>query len=133
MGWVNDALKELSETGQCTIRPEGGSMRGRIESGQLVTIKSVGPTELQVEDAAFVKWKGNYLLHIIKEIKGEEYDEDVLTDVLCIAINHLPPRYIRHEIDFLYYMSPIERQEIEEKAAKAIKDALAYIKDKKRS
>ena len=70
---------------------------------------------------------------LAKEVKGEEYDEDVLWDVLCIAINHLPPRYIRHEVDFLYYMSPIERQEIEEKAAKAVKDALKYIKNKKRT
>lgn len=70
---------------------------------------------------------------LAKEVKGLDYEEDVLVDVLCIAINHLPPRYIRHEVDFLYYMSPIERQEIEEKAAKAVKDALKYIKDKKRS
>mgnify|MGYP003627025140 CR=1 FL=1 len=70
---------------------------------------------------------------LAKEVKGEDYDEDVLTDVLCIAINHLPPRYIRHEVDFLYYMSPIERQEIEQKAAKAVKDALKYIKNKKRN
>jgi hypothetical protein len=71
---------------------------------------------------------------LAKQIKDQEqdYDEDVLTDVLCIAINHLPPRYIRHEVDFLYYMSPIERKEIEEKAEKAVKDALAYIKNNKR-
>ncbi len=69
---------------------------------------------------------------LAKQIKGQDYDEDVLTDVLCIAINHLPPRYIRHEVDFLYYMSPIERKEIEEKAEKAVKDALNYIKNKNR-
>ena len=69
---------------------------------------------------------------LAKEIKDEEYDEDVLTDVLCIAINHLPPRYIRHEVDFLYYMSPIERQEIEAKASKAVNEAFEYIKNKKR-
>jgi hypothetical protein len=70
---------------------------------------------------------------LAKQIKGQDYDEDVLTDVLCIAINHLPPRYIRHEVDFLYYMSPIERKEIEEKAEKAVKDALEYIKNKSRA
>ena len=69
---------------------------------------------------------------LAKQIKGQDYDEDVLTDVLCIAINHLPPRYIRHEVDFLYYMSPIERKEIEESAVKAVKDALNYIKNKNR-
>ncbi len=70
MGWVKDALKELSETGRCEIRPQGGSMKGRIESDQLVTIVKIKTEE--IEDVAFVKWKGNYLLHIIKEIKEEE-------------------------------------------------------------
>lgn len=70
---------------------------------------------------------------LAKQIKGQNYDEDVLVDVLCIAVNHLPPRYIRHEVDFLYYMSPIERKEIEDKADKAVKDALDYIKNKNRA
>ena len=54
------------------MRPHGGSMRGRIESGQLVTLEKVSTGQIEVEDAALVKWKGNYLLHIIKEIRGEE-------------------------------------------------------------
>ena len=72
MGWVKEALKELSEKGTCQIRPQGGSMRGRIESGQLVTVEKVLPGQVKIEDAVLVKWKGNYLLHIIKEIKEEE-------------------------------------------------------------
>jgi hypothetical protein len=36
MGWVKEALADLEEKGICQIRPHGGSMRGRIESGQLV-------------------------------------------------------------------------------------------------
>ena len=31
--------------------------------------------------------------------EAEKHDEDVLTDIVCIALNHLPPRYIRHEVD----------------------------------
>ena len=72
MGWVKDALKALKENGECQIRPQGGSMRGRIESGQLVTIKAVIPEEVKANDAVFVRWKGNYLLHIAIEISGDE-------------------------------------------------------------
>ena len=72
MGWVKDALKELAENGQCQIRPQGGSMRGRIESGQLVTIEKINPEDIHLEDAVFVKWKGNYLLHIVKEIQDDQ-------------------------------------------------------------
>ena len=32
MGWVNEALEQLSAGQQAQIRPQGGSMRGRIES-----------------------------------------------------------------------------------------------------
>ena len=69
---------------------------------------------------------------LAKEVQGQEYDEDVLIDILCVAVNHLPPRYIRHEVDFLYSMSPIEREEIQNKAQKAVKDAIAYIKNNSR-
>lgn len=72
MGWAKEALKELAENGSCQIRPQGGSVRGRIESGQLVTIEKIVSDQIEVDDAALVKWKGNYLLHIIREIKDEE-------------------------------------------------------------
>jgi hypothetical protein len=72
MGWVNDALKELSAGRQVQVRPFGGSMRGRIESGQLVTLAPVGPGEVRVDDVVLVEWKGNYLLHLVKEIQGEQ-------------------------------------------------------------
>lgn len=71
MGWVKEALRDLATNGTCKIRPQGGSMRGRIESGQLVTIEKVNPAQIEIQDVAFVKWKGNYLLHIVKEIKHD--------------------------------------------------------------
>jgi len=70
---------------------------------------------------------------LAKEVVDLDMDEDVLTDVLCIAINHLPPRYIRHEVDMVYYTSPVERQEAHDKAKKAVCDALEYIKGKNRT
>src|SRR5262249_11712833 len=72
MGWVTDALKELREGRSAQVRPQGGSMRGRIESGQLVTLAPVDPQTVKVDDVVLVQWKGNYLLHLVKEIKGEE-------------------------------------------------------------
>ncbi len=71
MGWVNDALTQLNETGKAQIRPFGGSMRGRIESGQLVTLQAISPEEINVDDAALVRWKGSFLLHLIKDIQGD--------------------------------------------------------------
>jgi hypothetical protein len=73
MGWVNDALQELSAGRHVQIRPSGGSMRGRIESGDLVTLAPVATSEVRVDDIVLVCWKGNYLLHVIRDIRGDEF------------------------------------------------------------
>lgn len=72
MGWVNDARRELAAGRQVQIRPSGGSMRGRIESGQLVTLAPVAPSDIKVDDVVLVGWHDNYLLHLVKEIRGEQ-------------------------------------------------------------
>jgi len=53
------------------------------------------------------------------EIKA---DSDLMCDVACVALNRLPPRYIRHAVDFLFYLTEHERSEIDN----AILDAVNY-------
>jgi hypothetical protein len=72
MSWVKEALESLKETGQAQIRPIGGSMRGRIESGQLVTLKTAVYSDVEINDVIFIRWKGNYLLHLIVDKKNQE-------------------------------------------------------------
>jgi hypothetical protein len=69
MGWVNDARKGLAEGREVKVRPVGGSMRGRIESGQLVTLVPVDPADVRADDAVLVAWKGGFLLHLVREVK----------------------------------------------------------------
>jgi hypothetical protein len=73
MGWVNDALQGLAAGKPVQVRPHGGSMRGRIESGQLVTLEPVAPAAVRVGDVVLVAWKGNYLLHLVKDIRDNQY------------------------------------------------------------
>ncbi|MCY4743973.1 late competence development ComFB family protein [Pelomonas sp. UHG3] len=47
---------------------------------------------------------------------------DLLCDVACVALNRLTPRYIRHEVDFSFYLTEHERHEIDT----AIADAVSY-------
>ena len=73
MSWVKHAVAAL-ETGQSAqVRPHGGSMRGCIESGQLVTIAPVAADAVNVDDVVFIRWKGNYILHIVKEIGDDGF------------------------------------------------------------
>jgi hypothetical protein len=72
MGWVNEARKALAAGRRVQVRPFGGSMRGRIESGQLVTLAPVAPSEVRVDDVVLVEWRGNFLLHLVKEVQGDQ-------------------------------------------------------------
>ncbi|AFU98068.1 peptidase, metallopeptidase [Simiduia agarivorans SA1 = DSM 21679] len=57
-------------------------------------------------------------------------DADFLADVACVALNHLPPRYIRHDVDMSFFLSPQEQEEMQKKVRKAVKDALRYVAER---
>lgn len=71
MSWVKAALAKLQAGEPAQVRPQGGSMRGRIESGQLVTIAPAAHGDIGVGDVVFVRWKGNYLLHLMLAVEPE--------------------------------------------------------------
>lgn len=71
MTWVKEALASLQQGKDVQVRPLGGSMRGRIESGQLVTLTPARHDQLREGDAVFVRWKGGFLLHLIVEQEPE--------------------------------------------------------------
>lgn len=73
MSWVKDAINALKSGTIAQVRPVGGSMRGRIESGQLVTISPITPDAVRLDDVVFIRWKGNYILHIVKELGDDGF------------------------------------------------------------
>lgn len=72
MGWVNETLTAVRQGRSIQIRPSGGSMRGRIESRQRVTLAPFDPAVPAVDAIVLVRWKGNYLPHLVKEIQGSQ-------------------------------------------------------------
>ena len=52
---------------------------------------------------------------------------DLLCDVCCVALNRLPPRYIRHEVDFSFYLTEHERLEIDNGIAEAVSYAYNFV------
>lgn len=49
----------------------------------------------------------------------------LLADIACVALNQLPPRYIRHDVDFNFYLTAAEREHNEQ----LVRDAVAYAFD----
>lgn len=52
---------------------------------------------------------------------------ELLADVACVALNRLPPRYIRHEVDFAFYLSDKERGESERLLSEAVEFAFGFV------
>lgn len=73
MSWATPYIAKLQAGETAQFRPRGNSMTGRIESGQLCTVEPVEPEHLEVGDIVLCKVKGRQYLHIIKALKGEQF------------------------------------------------------------
>lgn len=67
------AIQRLQRGETITIKPQGNSMRGKIDSGDKVTIEPLIDQELLSGDIVLVTCNGNDYLHLIKAIKGNQF------------------------------------------------------------
>lgn len=67
------------------------------------------------------------ILATLGPIHGD--DLDYLADVACVALNNLPARYIRHQVDMAFYMSSEERENMAKDIKKAVEDAIDFVRD----
>lgn len=73
----------------------------------------------------------NYLLN--GALQGQESDQDFLEDVACLALNRLPARYVRHDVDMAFFLSTAERAKMEQEVAEAAEAAIAQVRHAKRN
>lgn len=53
--------------------------------------------------------------------------EDHHPDVACVALNRLPPRYIRHQVDLAFHMTEAERKDNEKLLKNAVNFAFEFV------
>lgn len=73
MGWAAHYIAQLKAGETVQFRPRGDSMRGKINSGQFCTVEPVDATTLQVGDIVLCKVRGAEYLHLIKAVKGQQF------------------------------------------------------------
>ena len=56
-------------------------------------------------------------------------NEDFLCDVACVTLNQLPSRYVRHNVDMVFYMPVQERERIQIEVDEAVNKAIDYVND----
>lgn len=53
--------------------------------------------------------------------------EEQQPDVACVALNRLPPRYIRHQVDLAFHMTEKERADNEQLIRDSVKYAFEFV------
>lgn len=72
MGWASHYIEKLQSGETVSFRPRGGSMKGKVESGQLVTVVPVDRA-LEEGDIVLCRVGGNEYLHLVKAIDGDRH------------------------------------------------------------
>jgi len=59
-----------------------------------------------------------------------DYTADMLADVACLALNRLPARYVRHDVDMMFYLTEPERHAIEVSLDEVLKFSFGFVKER---
>ena len=59
-----------------------------------------------------------------------EFTSDMLADVACLALNRLPARYVRHDVDMMFYLTEQERQAMERAMDEVMKFSFAFVQER---
>ncbi len=79
-----------------------------------------------MEDIGIRNYYERYVMDEINHTlrsSGRITEKHMALDIACLALNQLPPKYVRHDIDATFYMSPEDRGDIESKVAAAVAGA----------
>jgi hypothetical protein len=60
----------------------------------------------------------------------QNFTADMLADVACLALNRLPVRYVRHDVDMMFYMTEQERKIIEQSMEEVLAFSFAFVQER---
>ncbi|MFC2249874.1 hypothetical protein ACETRX_09645 [Labrys portucalensis] len=74
MSWATRYIERLQAGETVQFRPRGGSMKGKIDSGQLCTVVPIADHASLVEgDIVLCRVRGTQYLHLIKAVRGGQF------------------------------------------------------------
>jgi competence protein ComFB len=85
---------------------------------------------------AIINHTSNYYEQVVSDeirrqlsVRVNEPKMDFMADVACVALNRLPPKYYRYEVDMAFYMSPNELYEVKERVTNVVSEAIAFVEN----
>ena len=71
--------------------------------------------------------------HVMNTVaKNDDHDEDFLEDVVCLSLNRLPARYVRHDVDMAFFLTTREREKMQHDITEAVLDAVHTVTERNR-
>lgn len=68
--------------------------------------------------------------HIMNTLGREKgVDESFLQDVACLALNQLPARYVRHDVDMAFFLTTREREKMQRNITEAVLKAAQRVRE----
>tara|TARA_R110000744_G_scaffold340202_3_gene445424 strand:+ start:297 stop:602 length:306 start_codon:yes stop_codon:yes gene_type:complete len=83
--------------------------------------------EMKLDDDIHNYYEHLVLAHIAQLKLPLTKEEDYIADLCCLALNQLPPRYIRYEVDMSFYLAQSERQQMEMNTQNAVNKAISFL------
>jgi hypothetical protein len=127
-------VRDFARQGRAFVRAESGLFFAAISGFQFWPEPiSLVVKELEISMISNFEQVHNYYERLVFEEvihRSENHDEfssDMLADVACVALNRLPTRYVRHDVDFMFYLTEHERNAIELSLKSALDFAFAYV------
>lgn len=70
---------------------------------------------------------------VIRRVRNEpDITADMVADMACVALNRLPARYVRHDVDLVFYLTEEERHQSEMAMDAAIELAIRLVMERRR-
>jgi competence protein ComFB len=89
---------------------------------------------------AIINHINNYYEQVVSEeirrqlsSRADALGMDFMADVACVALNRLPPKYYRYEVDMAFYMSPSELFEVKERVTSVVMEAIVFVEHHSRA
>ena len=71
--------------------------------------------------------------HVMNTVaKDGDHDEGFLEDVACLALNQLPARYVRHDVDMAFFLTTREREKMQHDITEAVLSAVKTVHERNR-
>lgn len=69
--------------------------------------------------------------HVMNSVAREGgKSEDELEDIVCLALNQLPARYVRHDVDMAFFLTTREREKMHRDITEAVLNAVRMVHDR---